>query len=126
MTMQRISVIGAGAWGTALAILSQRAGCGTTLWVRRAEHAETLRNARENAAYLPGIPINPAIRIETDLGAALSADAVIYAQPAQHFRAFCRAATPLWRNAVLVIAAKGIECETGALLNEIAAMELAA
>jgi glycerol-3-phosphate dehydrogenase (NAD(P)+) len=126
MTMQRISVIGAGAWGTALAILAQRAGCDTTLWVRRADHAETLRNARENAAYLPGIPIDPAIRIETDLGAALAADAVIYAQPAQHFRAFCRAAATLWRNAVLVIAAKGIECETGALLNEIAAAELAA
>jgi glycerol-3-phosphate dehydrogenase (NAD(P)+) len=125
MMINRISVIGAGAWGTALAILAQRAGRQVTLWVRRAEHAETLRNTRENAAYLPGIALDAAIRIETDLGQALETDVVIYAQPAQHFRAFCRNAAPLWRDALLVIAAKGIECETGALMNEIAAAELA-
>ncbi len=119
--MKRIAVIGAGAWGTALAILAQRAGCEATLWVRRAEQAAVLRSERENAAYLPGVPIDPALRIETDLGRALDADAVLYAQPAQHFRAFCRNAAPLWKDAALVIAAKGIECETGALLNEIAA-----
>ena len=128
MNMRRISVIGAGAWGTALAILAQRAGCDVTLWVRRAEQAAALEAARENATYLPGVPLDPALRLETDLGRALDAgaDAVLYAQPAQHFRAFCRKAAPLWKGAALVIAAKGIECETGALLNEIAAEELAA
>jgi len=126
MKMQRISVIGAGAWGTALAILAQRAGCAVTLWTRRAEQAAELQGARENTAYLPGIPLDPAIRIETDFARALEADAVLYAQPAQHFRGFCRKAAPLWKDAALVIAAKGIECESGALLNEIAARELAA
>jgi glycerol-3-phosphate dehydrogenase (NAD(P)+) len=126
MTMQRISVIGAGAWGTALAILAQRAGRNVTLWVRRAEQAAELARTHVNTGYLPGIPFDPAIRIETDLAAALDADAVLYAQPAQHFRAFCRNAAPLWKQAALVIAAKGIECETGALLNEIAANDLAA
>src|SRR5581483_2115114 len=54
--------------------------------------------------------------------AALDADAVLYAQPAQHFRAFCSAAAPHWHgDTPLVIAAKGIERATGALLNEIAA-----
>ena len=126
MSMQRISIIGAGAWGTALAILARRAGRDVTLWVRRAEQAADLARIRENTGYLPGIPLDPTIRIGTDLAAALDADAVLYAQPAQHFRAFCRNAGPFWKNAVLVIAAKGIECETGALLNEIAAGELAA
>jgi glycerol-3-phosphate dehydrogenase (NAD(P)+) len=126
MNMQRISVIGAGAWGTALAILAQRAGRAVTLWARRGEQAADMRSARENAAYLPGVPLDPAIRIETDLARALDADAVLYAQPAQHFRGFCKNAAPLWQGAALVIAAKGIECETGALLNEIAATELAA
>jgi glycerol-3-phosphate dehydrogenase (NAD(P)+) len=125
MNMQRISVIGAGAWGTALAILAERAGCAVTLWTRRAEQAEELKAARENATYLPGVPLAPALRIETDLARALDADAVLYAQPAQHFRAFCRKAASLWKGAALVITAKGIECETGALLNEIAAIELA-
>lgn len=126
MSLQRISVIGAGAWGTALAILAQRAGRDVTLWPRRAEQADALRRTRENAAYLPGVPLDPALRIETDLARALDADAVLYAQPAQHFRGFCREAAPLWKGAALVIAAKGIECETGALLNEIAAEALAA
>lgn len=126
MTIARISIIGAGAWGTALAILASRAGRAVTLWVRRPEQAAAIDAARENAAYLPGVPLDPAIRIATDRDAALDADAVFYAQPAQHFRGFCRAAAPHWRDAVLVIAAKGIECETGALLNEIAAEELAA
>jgi glycerol-3-phosphate dehydrogenase (NAD(P)+) len=126
MSIQRISVIGAGAWGTALAILALRAGRDITLWARRAELASDMRNAHENAAYLPGIPLDPALRIETDLPRALDTDAVLYAQPAQHFRGFCRNAAPHWKNAALVIAAKGIECETGALLNEIAAHELAA
>jgi glycerol-3-phosphate dehydrogenase (NAD(P)+) len=126
MNMQRISVIGAGAWGTALAILAQRAGCDVTFWVRRAEQAAAIRSGRANAAYLPGIPLDPALRIETDLASAIDADAVLYAQPAQHFRFFCRNAAPLWKGAALVIAAKGIECETGALLNEIAVAELAA
>ncbi len=126
MSLRRISVIGAGAWGTALAVLGQRAGCDVALWARRADQAADLDSARENAVYLPGIPLDPALRIETDLPRALAADAVLYAQPAQHFRAFCRNAAPLWKGATLVIAAKGIECETGALLNEIAAAELAA
>jgi glycerol-3-phosphate dehydrogenase (NAD(P)+) len=126
MMMQRISVIGAGAWGTALSVLARRAGRDVALWVRRAEQAADLRGTGENAAYLPDVPLDPAIRIETGLARALDADAVLYAQPAQHFRAFCRNAAPLWKGAALVIAAKGIECETGALLNEIAATELAA
>jgi glycerol-3-phosphate dehydrogenase (NAD(P)+) len=126
MTMQRISVIGTGAWGTALAILAQRAGRDVTLWARRTEQAAAIEAARENAAYLPGVPLDPALRIETDLSRALDADAVVYAQPAQHFRAFCVSAAQLWKGAALVIAAKGIECETGALLNEIAAAALAA
>jgi glycerol-3-phosphate dehydrogenase (NAD(P)+) len=126
MNMQRISVIGAGAWGTALAVLAQRAGCDTILWTRRTEQAEALKESRENAAYLPGVPLDPALRIETDFEQALEADAVLYAQPAQHFRGFCRRAGPLWKGAALVIAAKGIECESGALLNEIAAVDLAA
>jgi glycerol-3-phosphate dehydrogenase (NAD(P)+) len=125
--MTRLSVIGAGAWGTALAVLAARAGCTVQLWARRPAHAAELNAARENAVYLPGITIDPAIRIEADFARALDADAVIYAQPAQHFRDFCRNAAAHWRaGTALVIAAKGIERGTGALLNEIAAETLPA
>jgi glycerol-3-phosphate dehydrogenase (NAD(P)+) len=123
--MTRLSVIGAGAWGTALAVLAARAGCNVSLWARRPAHAAELDAAHENAAYLPGIVIDSAIRIERDLAAALDAEVVIYAQPAQHFRGFCHAAAAYWPSgAALVIAAKGIELGTGALLNEIAAEAL--
>jgi glycerol-3-phosphate dehydrogenase (NAD(P)+) len=119
--MMRVSVIGAGAWGTALAVLAARAGRTVALWARRPALAAALDATRENAAYLPGIILDPAIRIEADFIAALDADAVIYAQPAQHFRDFCASAAPYWRmGTALVIAAKGIELRSGALLNEIA------
>ncbi len=123
--MMRVSVIGAGAWGTALAVLARRAGCDVALWARRPALAADLKAALENIAYLPGIPLDPAIRIEADFTASLGADAVIYAQPAQHFRDFCAKAAPHWPiGAALVIAAKGIELKSGALLNEIAAEAL--
>ena len=124
MTITRVSVIGAGAWGTALALIAQRGGCMATLLVRRPELAETLRATRRNADYLPGIELPPEIAIATDLTAALAAEAVLYAQPAQHFRAFAKAARPHWQGAPLVLCAKGIEQSTGKLLHEIAAEEL--
>jgi glycerol-3-phosphate dehydrogenase (NAD(P)+) len=123
--MMRLSVIGAGAWGTALAVLAQRAGCDVALWARRPALATDIKAALENIAYLPGIPLHPAIRIEADFTVALNADAVVYAQPAQHFRDFCASAAPHWRmGAAVMIAAKGIELKSGALLNEIAAEAL--
>jgi glycerol-3-phosphate dehydrogenase (NAD(P)+) len=123
--MMRLSIMGAGAWGTALAVLAARAGCAVQLWARRPALAAELAAVRENIAYLPDIAIEPSIRIETDFTAALDADAVVYAQPAQHFRAFCSSAAPYWpMGTALVIAAKGIELGSGALLNEIAAEAL--
>lgn len=124
MSMRKVSVIGAGAWGTALSLIALRGGCVTTLQVRRAEHATALLAARRNDDYLPGIDLPAEIAITTALPAALAADAVLYAQPAQHFRAFCQAARPHWQGAALVLCAKGIERSSGLLLHEIAAAEL--
>ena len=120
-----VSVIGAGAWGTALALILHRAGRGTQLWARRPELAEALRRTGENTRYLPGLLLPPGLQIADDLSVALQADAVLYAQPAQHFRAFCRQAKPhLAPATALVICAKGIELGRGRLLTEIAAEEL--
>jgi glycerol-3-phosphate dehydrogenase (NAD(P)+) len=117
-----IGVIGAGAWGTALSVLAARAGRGVTLYARRIEAARAIAAARENAEHLPGIKLAPETAITTDLAAALAADAVLYVQPAQHLRAFCAAAAPLWRASTpLLICAKGIEVKSGRLLTEIAA-----
>ncbi|HVJ40300.1 MAG TPA: NAD(P)H-dependent glycerol-3-phosphate dehydrogenase [Dongiaceae bacterium] len=121
-----LSIIGAGAWGTALAVLCCRAGLATKLYARRPEQVIALRQQRENSRYLPRIELPPELVISDDLGEALrTAALVLYAQPAQHFRDFCRAAKPhLAATAALVICAKGIELGSGRLLTEIAAEEL--
>ncbi|HYV88226.1 MAG TPA: NAD(P)-binding domain-containing protein, partial [Candidatus Polarisedimenticolia bacterium] len=83
-SINRIGVLGAGAWGTTLAIVAQRAGRAVTLWARRPEQARALADNRENVLHLPGLPIDPAIDITGDIRAALRADAVLVALPAQH------------------------------------------
>lgn len=127
MSIERVSVIGAGAWGTALALIAARAGRLVTLFVRRAELAAEISAQRQNADYLPGIALPDGITITSDLPSALQAEAILYAQPAQHLRAFCGAARPHWPgNAALVLCAKGIEQQSGLLLHEIAGIELPA
>jgi glycerol-3-phosphate dehydrogenase (NAD(P)+) len=123
---QSFAVIGAGAWGTALAVLACRAGRTTSLYARRPDHAVILREQRENARYLPRIELPHELIVEDDLAVSLSAaEVVLYAQPAQHFRDFCRQAKPHLQSATaLVVCAKGIELGTGQLLTEIAAKEL--
>lgn len=125
MKINRISVIGAGAWGTALALIAARAGLEVVLFARRSQRAAILATTRQNEAYLPGITLPAQIIITHDLANALQADAILYAQPAPYLRAFCRAARSLWsRGQALVLCAKGIEQESGLLLHEIAAVEL--
>ena len=124
-SLQTLSIIGAGAWGTALAAQACRAGRSTRLYARRADHAEMLVRQRENTRYLPRIDLPAALQIDSDLATSLAADAVLYAQPAQYFRDFCHAAKAhLASTTALVICAKGIELGTGQLLTEIAADEL--
>lgn len=125
MTIRHVSVIGAGAWGTALALIATRGGCRSTLYARRPELAAMLQKTRRNSDYLPEIDLPQEMAITADFATALQADAVLYAQPAQHFRAFCAAATSHWRAGTpLVLCAKGIEQASGLLLHEIAAREL--
>jgi len=108
MNINRIGVLGAGAWGTTLAIVAHRAGRKVALWVRRPEQVHALASIRENTLHLPGIKIDPAIAITGDIHHALEADAVLVALPAQHLREHL---APLaWPASIpAVICAKGIE-----------------
>ena len=117
-----VGIVGAGAWGTALAVLATCAGRATTLYARRPEAAQAIAEDHMNAEHLPGVPLQDEVAVTSDLAAALQADVVLYAQPAQHLRAFCTAAASHWNDgAPLLICAKGIELRTGRLLTEIAA-----
>jgi glycerol-3-phosphate dehydrogenase (NAD(P)+) len=110
----RIAVLGAGAWGTALAIQATRAGVGVTLWGRDAARIAAIGAALENGRYLPGIGLPEAIVLTHDLdGAAQDAPLLILAVPTQHLRSVL-AKLPATSAAPLVLCAKGVE--TGTLL----------
>ncbi|NNG02798.1 MAG: NAD(P)-dependent glycerol-3-phosphate dehydrogenase [Inquilinus sp.] len=119
--LRRIGVLGAGAWGTALAQAACRAGRDVVLWARNGDLVETIRSRGENPDYLPGIALDPKLQATTDLAAAASADALLLVTPAQHLRAICaRLGDP---RVPLIVCAKGFETATGALMSEVVAAE---
>jgi glycerol-3-phosphate dehydrogenase (NAD(P)+) len=116
-TAAAVAVMGAGAWGTALAkVLVDAGGPQTqvTLWARRSDVAEQINATRYNPAYLPGTQLPPGIRATTDAGEALAgATSVLLAVPAQTMRANLEQWAPLITDgATLVSTAKGIELGT--------------
>jgi len=118
--MDRIAIIGAGAWGTALAAVARRAGRDVVIWAREAEVVQSINETHENTPFLPGVPLDPAIRATDALEQAAGADAVVLAAPAQFLRATCEALAPhLHVNVPAVICAKGVELASGALMNEV-------
>ncbi len=123
--MQRIGIIGGGAWGTALAVTARRAGRDVTLWAREGEVVAAINERHENPLFLPGIAIDPAIAATGELAIAASANAVLLAVPAQHLREIAGSLAPSLRpGAAVVICAKGVEVKTGALMSEAAAAVL--
>ena len=121
--MQRIGVIGAGAWGTALAVAARRAGRDVVFWARNPDLAERLNTLHENADYLPGVALDAAIQATGDLATAAQCDALLLVVPAQHIRWIGGALAPLVPQGPagppLVICAKGIEQGSGALMGEV-------
>lgn len=122
---QRLGVVGAGAWGTALAQTCARAGRDVTIWAREPAVADAINRQRANPDYLPGVDLDPAIRATTDLAGLAGCDALLLATPAQHLRAVCAGLRPhLSRPLPAVICAKGVEQGTLALMTEAAAAAL--
>jgi len=105
---RRIAVLGAGAWGTALAVQAAWAGNAVGLWARDAERAARMAEAAANDRYLPGIALSPAIQVTADPAAALEgALFVLVCVPAQHVRAVLSGIPD--SGAPLVVCAKGVE-----------------
>lgn len=118
--MSKIAVIGAGAWGTALAIVGARSDCEVGLWARESDVVDSIKADRRNAVFLPEHDIPEAVRPTTDLGeAAADAELVLLVTPAQHVRSMARALGSLPDAPPLVICAKGIDRETGQLMTEV-------
>ena len=114
-----IAVLGAGAWGTALANCAARAGRRVTLWSRDQARAALLARQRENPR-LPGIRLDASVSATADPEAAADADAVLIAVPAQALRPVAQAFAGRVREDTPVIAcAKGIERATGLFMTEV-------
>jgi len=124
--MQRIGIIGGGAWGSALALTARRAGRDVVLWAREPDVAAAINRDHANPLFLPGVTLDPAIGATTELGQAVrAADALLLVAPAQHLRALAAALAPLLPAGMpVVICAKGIEERTGALMSEVVAATL--
>ncbi len=119
--MENIAIIGAGAWGTALAMVARRAGRNVVLQAHEPEVVDAVNEACENSLFLPGVALDPEIRATNDPAeAAADADAVLLAVPAQFLRAVLTGFSGnLPSGAPVVICAKGIEQGTLALMSEI-------
>jgi glycerol-3-phosphate dehydrogenase (NAD(P)+) len=117
-----IAVLGAGSWGTALAIQFARAGRPTLLWARDPAHVQRLATGRSNDRYLPGVPFPPGLAVEADLASAVSAALdLLVAVPSHAFRETLSRLRPLLRPGHrLAWATKGFELASGKLPHEVA------
>ena len=124
-SFRRLAVIGAGAWGTALAIAAGRGGRMETvsLWAHEPDVPAAINARRVNEIFLPGVEIPPVVRATNDLADAVAgAEAVLIVVPAQFVRGVTASlARHLSAGAPVVICAKGLELETGKLMSEVLA-----
>jgi|SRR5579862_1331567 len=121
MNIERIAVLGGGAWGTALAQACARAGRNVTLWEFDAGNAEHLAGKRESR-FLPGVRLDDGIKVTRALAEAARAEAILLVVPAQAMRSVVKALAQTMPGGTPVIAcAKGIEHGTHKFMTEIVA-----
>jgi glycerol-3-phosphate dehydrogenase (NAD(P)+) len=122
--MSRIAILGAGAWGTALALsLARRGGHQLCLWSHSAALAEQLTDAGENLPYLPGFTLPAGIDITADLPRAIfEADILLCVTPSQHLRGIITHIAPLLtRDQIILSASKGLEEQTFLRMSQVVA-----
>ena len=117
-----VTVLGAGSYGTALAICFARKGHQVTLWGRNSEHVEALAAERKNQRYLPDIQFPNTLELEADLETAVkSSERILVVVPSHAFADTLKKIKPmLLENAKVAWATKGLEPNTGRLLQEVA------
>ncbi|MFO1150235.1 MAG: NAD(P)H-dependent glycerol-3-phosphate dehydrogenase [Alsobacter sp.] len=122
MSFDPLAVVGAGAWGTALANAAARSGRRVVLWTRDADHAAAMRAQRENRARLPGVPLAGTIEPTANLAEVAAARAVLLAVPAQALRGVAEGLALVMKQGLpVIVCAKGIERSSGQFLSEIVA-----
>lgn len=122
---QRIAVVGAGAWGTTLALLACRAGAAASLWVRDPSEALAIDRQRLNSRFLPGVLLPQELRITSDLAdACLGASVIALVVPSATMRENARRVRPWVQDAVVLSASKGLEPESLMRMSEVINQEL--
>ncbi len=120
MKIDSVGIIGGGAWGTALALSLRRSGRDVVLWAREPEVVADINERHLNAAFLPGVALDPAIRATGKLAELARSDALMLVAPAQHVRAVSQQLKPhLRKGQPIVLCAKGIEQQSGRLMGEV-------
>lgn len=120
--MQRIGVIGGGAFGTAMASVAARAGREVTIWAREPDVVNDINSAHVNSSFLAGIELPRTIRATADFDEVCDNEAVLIAVPTAHLRSVIADAAAYWRPGVpALICSKGVERETCKLMAEVVA-----
>ncbi|OAI03075.1 NAD(P)H-dependent glycerol-3-phosphate dehydrogenase [Methylomonas methanica] len=123
-----ISILGAGSWGTALAVQAARNGCDTLLWGHNPTHIAALKQTGENKRYLPGVHFPENLQFTDNLTEAVAFSSVLLISvPSHAFRDSLAQIKPmLSASSRIAWATKGFDCQDGALLSEVAAQVLGA
>ncbi len=126
MENNKITVLGGGSFGTAIANMIASNGHPVTLWMRDAENARHCMDASENTPYLPGYKLDPRLQVSADLEAALDgASVVFFSIPSKAFRGVCQQVAGLIPAQTIVVSTvKGIEGDSFKLMSEVLAEEL--
>ncbi|MCD6521195.1 NAD(P)H-dependent glycerol-3-phosphate dehydrogenase [Candidatus Calescamantes bacterium] len=123
--MEKIAILGAGGWGTALSILLEKKGYKVFLWEVFPEYAEELRSKRENYKFLPGISIPSQIQITSSLEEAVcDAEIIVIAIPSRYLRDTLKMLPPLPPSVLLISAVKGLEEKTFKRMSQVILEEL--
>ncbi|MBX9742935.1 MAG: NAD(P)-dependent glycerol-3-phosphate dehydrogenase [Chthoniobacterales bacterium] len=121
-SQKKIGIIGAGSWGSALAVLLAKTGKEIILWGHHPEHIKSLQQARMSALYLPGISFPTTIHPTTDLAEVATAEIIFFVVPSKFLREVATSLSQVissQAHPVLISCTKGIEYTTGKLMSEI-------
>jgi glycerol-3-phosphate dehydrogenase (NAD(P)+) len=120
LQLRSVSIVGGGAWGTALAQTLAHNGTTVTLWAREPDVVEDINARHVNRVFLPGVELNHAIRATGEIAAVANANVVLAVVPAQHLRSVAgKLAQHMSTNTPVVICSKGIEQQSGKFMGDV-------
>ena len=121
--MAKIAILGSGGFGTALAVMTRRQGHTVTLWSAFQKEVDEILLHGENRRYLPGMPIDPSIRITSDISESKNHEMIIFAVPSFAVRETAKKAVEYIDGAILTNVAKGFDAQTSERLSQVIEQE---